>query len=210
MIPKLPPCYDNDVAAQRLDWVISARKASAGEQVAGALKLSSLSSRFSVVDGRNAYAKVLVGLADPSVESVLEITGVVVDQEMPPFYEKPRCNNGRARFLKQVLVICGLKDVGFDDSMFVIERIRQFFERSVDGSVAPCEQSFDQLGTTITLAQRMFSHRKDVDESAIVPFEKDVDPRGHLARLATGHLVHTTDNQVKYWKYVSDEGCPYR
>lgn len=53
-------------------------------------------------------------------------------------------------------------------------------------------------GRGIALSNRYFTRQLDAPGAKAIPFSKDVDPKGILARRQGEHLVHIEDNEVDY------------
>ena len=64
------------------------------------------------------------------------------------------------------------------------------------------------LAGTIKVAKQFFTPLKDAGpKPGSVPFEKGVDPQGHLAAIASdGEHIHMDDNTVYYCKHLRDAG----
>ncbi|KAI5891525.1 uncharacterized protein SCHCODRAFT_02506106 [Schizophyllum commune H4-8] len=194
---KFPRCYDFDAAEDRLEWLTSSRKAIAADSTLGAF----LQTRVAVVDYQNGRARIASDILS-STELVLEVSGVVLDTDLPPVQRQ--LSENKARFVRQGLTIAGFDTDAFTDAVRDVESIRQLFERSVGGSVQKSDQIGTDLGPALCASMRYFSHRKDVEGKDIIPFSKDIDPYNHLQALTSDTFVHSRQNVVQYFEYDTD------
>ncbi|KAL1756219.1 hypothetical protein FB107DRAFT_290202 [Schizophyllum commune] len=218
MADKFPRCYDVEEAGERLMWIASSRAAIAPNLTLGTfLEVShsleplrsaltarqdkAISSRVAVRTASNGRVRVAVDI-ELDTELVLEVSGVVVNADLPPVTERQHEN--RARFLRQGLNLTGFHQKPFDAAIKSIERIRLFFDRSVGGGVQASDHITTNAGAGISASSRYFSHKNDVDPKDVVAFDADVDPKGYLAALASSTFLHTKDNVVSYFQYETD------
>ncbi|KAL1725109.1 hypothetical protein EV714DRAFT_288116 [Schizophyllum commune] len=194
---KFPRCYDFDAAEDRLEWLTSSRTAIAADSTLG----SFLQSRVAIVDYQNGRARIASDIRS-STELVVEISGVVLDTDLPPVRRK--LSENKARFARQGLTIGGFDTEEFTAAIRDIESIRQLFERNVGGSVQKSDQVGTSLGPALCASMRYFSHRKDVEAKDVVPFSKEVDPYNHLQAISSDTFVHSRQNVVHYVEYDTD------
>ncbi|KAL1693250.1 hypothetical protein GGG16DRAFT_49536 [Schizophyllum commune] len=215
---KFPRCYDFDAATERLDWLITSRLTTAPECTLGSFlqvrhrqrrtrptyttsQGETLQSKVSVAEYQNGRSRIAIDTESAS-ELVLEVSGVVLDTDLPPVTNKLPPN--KARFARQAITIGAFKMEAFDDALRDIDSIRQLFERSVGGSVQRSDQVGTDLGPALCTSLRYFSHKNDIDLQDIIPFSKEVDPLKYLQALGTETLVHTRSNVVHFYEYDTD------
>lgn len=171
---------------------------------------------MSVAEYQNGRSRIAIDTESAS-ELVLEVSGVVLDTDLPPVTNKlpyvvssssstlltPFSPN-KARFARQAITIGAFKMEAFDDALRDIDSIRQLFERSVGGSVQRSDQVGTDLGPALCTSLRYFSHKNDIDLQDIIPFSKEVDPLKYLQALGTDTLVHTRSNVVHFYEYDTD------
>ncbi|KAI5885726.1 uncharacterized protein SCHCODRAFT_02673438 [Schizophyllum commune H4-8] len=219
MTDKFPRCYDVEEAGERLMWITSSRASIAPKLTLGTflevsvdrtelwgpaltvLQDTAIASRVAVRPAQNGRVRVAVDLLNDA-KLILEVSGVVVDEDLPPVTERQHKN--RARFLRQGLNLAGFHQKPFDTAIKAIERIRLFFDRSVGGGVQAADHITTNVGPGISGSSRYFSHKNDVDSKDVVPFDTEVDPKGYLAALASSTFLHTKDNVVSYVQYETD------
>ena len=52
------------------------------------------------------------------------------------------------------------------------------------------------------MANRYFQDKQHVQAEEIIEFSKEIDPRGLLKKAGSGQYVHTSENEVKYFKKI--------
>lgn len=106
--------------------------------------------------------------------------------------------------IRQELVIYGLDTPTFSQSIANISKIRFFFDREFGENILEdtLENQGNKPASAIEMSNRLFTPIKDAGQHPEhVPFEKGVDPKGHLMLLLSeGELVHTEENSVYYYK----------
>ena len=57
------------------------------------------------------------------------------------------------------------------------------------------------------MANQYFQDKRHVQAEGIIEFSKEIDSRGILKKAGSGQYVHTSENEVKYFKkmVVEDE-----
>jgi hypothetical protein len=72
-------------------------------------------------------------------------------------------------------------------------------------NLRPWSPAVDEHGHFVLEAMnRYFTHHKAAGEQTSVPLNKQIDPRGVLAKIGLQEdLVHLTDNQVLYFEKTS-------
>lgn len=114
--------------------------------------------------------------------------------------EKP--NSGR--FLRQSLTLCGLKVPLFQKTADAVLEIHALLARSVDqDEMENCSMvSFDDDGEPLLhMSSRYLTPKRESNGMVIMPIPANVDPQGHLARVAGNSFVYTDDNHVRYFEH---------
>ena len=118
------------------------------------------------------------------------------------------CQNYRVTYndIRQELIICGLDTPTFKQALENFRKISYLFDREFgegildDGHILKNQDGGS--ASAIEVSNRLFTPIKDAgDKPNRAPFEKGVDPKGHLASmLSGGKLVHTEENTMYYYK----------
>ena len=116
-----------------------------------------------------------------------------------------RIASERRRFLRQGITLTGANSTVFDEVINAIISVYSGFSRHMpDNSLLPWTPSDLHQQNGIDVSNRYFEPRHLVDPQTIMPLSVDVDPHGVLQQLQSSDLVHTTENNVKYYEHIKN------
>ncbi|TFK64426.1 hypothetical protein BDN72DRAFT_774634, partial [Pluteus cervinus] len=145
---------------------------------------------------------------DETEEAVFSIHGIIVGKELPPVLDLPSMGKKSLPFLRQWVTLSGLSSVNFetavDRAQDVYQKYRRFFP---EDQLLPWTDMNCTIteGRTLTFSNRYFTRRNEAPTLRALPFTNEVDPKHLLTQLVTGHLFHSADNEVSYYKRYQDE-----
>ncbi|TFK61187.1 hypothetical protein BDN72DRAFT_904311 [Pluteus cervinus] len=128
--------------------------------------------------------------------------------ELPPVTELPRMGARSHPFLRQSVTLTGLStdvfEAAVDRSQEVYNKFQRFFPENqlLPWGAMNCTITD---GRTLTFSNRYFTRRQEAPTIRAIPFTYDVDPKRLLTQLVTGHLFHSSDNEVSYYTRYKDE-----
>ncbi|TFK59403.1 hypothetical protein BDN72DRAFT_735144, partial [Pluteus cervinus] len=129
-------------------------------------------------------------------EVVFTIPGVVKAKALPPILFNPPPRN-KCQFLQQNITLTGLGTSSFQESKTALNEMHAVFSRQFpEGRVS----FWNAGGPDIILSNRLFTSVMEAGQLESVPFGENVDPKGILADMLGGALIHTEDNQVRYYQ----------
>ncbi|TRM55917.1 hypothetical protein BD626DRAFT_541730 [Schizophyllum amplum] len=200
-----PKSYDIDAAKERLEWVSKSRNLTAPDDTLGVMfTRSAAHARVQVVGADRGRSRVAVEECDGVSELVVEITGVVLNSDLPPIEDRIPTGRDKARYIRQSIKLTGLDSPHFANALQDVKAVRDVFVRSVTGNVQAADNLSEEDEGSIDISNRYFSSGRDVDQTQAIPFSTNVDPCGYLAALSSPAFVHTSDNEVAYVMYVQD------
>ncbi|TFK59185.1 hypothetical protein BDN72DRAFT_906086 [Pluteus cervinus] len=166
---------------------------------------------FSVVEISEPRCWRLTRILDngESEEAVFSLHGIVVGKDLPPVTELQKMATRSHPFLRQSVTLSGLDSTKFETAVDRIHDIynkyRRFFP---ENQLLPWNDLHCTIttGRTLTFSNRYFTRRNEAPTLRAIPFTEEVDPKGLLTKLITGHLFHCSDNEVSYYtRYKDDE-----
>uniref|UniRef100_D8QI26 Uncharacterized protein n=1 Tax=Schizophyllum commune (strain H4-8 / FGSC 9210) TaxID=578458 RepID=D8QI26_SCHCM len=155
--------------------------------------------------------KFATDLANEGAEMQYEVTGVLWAKDLPP-PSTVRINYGSRpdsttlRFMKQSVTLVAMQSHVFEEGAKELERLRNFFARTVGVNVAIFNAAKTLHGSTMDIATRMFTSSKDAPEEEHISLSADIDPDGVLRLLLESEpgFVHCMDNHVDYLRVASE------
>ncbi|TFK58622.1 hypothetical protein BDN72DRAFT_906570 [Pluteus cervinus] len=166
---------------------------------------------FNVVEIPEPHCWRLIRILDngESEEAVFSLHGIVIGKDLPPVTELQKMAPRSHPFLQQAITLSGLDSAKFETAIDrthdIYNKYRRFFP---DNQLLPWNDLHCTItpGRTLTFSNRYFTRRKEAPTMRAIPFAVEVDPKGLLSQLITGHLFHSIDNQVSYYtRYKDDE-----
>lgn len=112
-----------------------------------------------------------------------------------------------------MVTLTGLGTETFENSLDAIAKIltvlgRQFPEGKLIAWQPPaCSMS---AGHNLVLTNRYFTKQSEAANMTSTLFPSNVDPKQILSRMTGSQLIHTEENQVKYYTRYGDLGGPYK
>ncbi|KAK7020586.1 hypothetical protein VNI00_017715 [Paramarasmius palmivorus] len=137
---------------------------------------------------------------DDSIEEevVFTVHGIVFQCDLPPIVQSYGKSTS-PRHLQQKVVITGLGTPTFTKALNGLARIDSLLRLNIRDT--PKELATDLGGyPTLTIANRFFTSKKIAKEEEHVGFTDDIDPKGILEAFRGDTLVHTTENEVFYYR----------
>ncbi|TFK59464.1 hypothetical protein BDN72DRAFT_780707, partial [Pluteus cervinus] len=107
----------------------------------------------------------------------------------------------------------GLGTATFEESLTAIAQMHTVFSRYFpEGHICPWQPPLTSMTNTrgLLLSNRHFTRRTEGTQMEAIPFPTSVDPKGILANFVTPSLIHTEENEVKYFIRVSDMARNYQ
>ncbi|TFK59689.1 hypothetical protein BDN72DRAFT_780405, partial [Pluteus cervinus] len=137
-------------------------------------------------------------------EIVFTIPGVIKAKALPPILFNPPT---KCQFLQQNVTLTGLATSSFQQSKTALIGMHAVLSRQFpEGRVA----FWNAAGPDIILSNRLFTNVLEAGELESVPFAENIDPKGILADMLGGSLIHTKENQVEYYQRYADLGRNYK
>ncbi|KAI0037821.1 hypothetical protein FA95DRAFT_1470331, partial [Auriscalpium vulgare] len=138
-------------------------------------------------------------------EAVFEVQGVLIDFDLPPVTDKNQLMPKPA-WAKQSVKICGLGSQVFDLSIRGIRTLeRKIASLYKVGALQEWSPSVIGEWPSLDFATRYVTPHAFAKGQHAVPFSKDVDPQGILAKTTSSVGVHLEDNHVLYYEAQHDE-----
>ncbi|TFK59782.1 hypothetical protein BDN72DRAFT_864879 [Pluteus cervinus] len=145
----------------------------------------------------------LVNRTHAGEEVVFTLQGVVEAKTLPPILDNSKVPRNKAQFLHQSITLNGLGTPTFNESLDALRAMYPMFCRQFpEGRLTATFMS----GTNLTFSNRFFTKRSEAGQLGSVPFERSVDPKNVLAQMLNSTLIHTEENQVKYYIRQHDMG----
>lgn len=112
-----------------------------------------------------------------------------------------RGSKNKVRFLWQGVSLTAFGEESMDCVFEKIAEIHGLFQRSFGDRLQDCSvfSSFKNY-PALDMSNRYFTAREDAHIDDVCDLGQDVDPQGHLARLAGSAFIHTEDNKVHYYE----------
>ncbi|KAF8141119.1 hypothetical protein EV363DRAFT_1464591 [Boletus edulis] len=123
-------------------------------------------------------------------EAVLTVQGYILKKDLPPIVSVPRKANA-ARYLRQAVTLAGLGTSTFENAIETVRGAHTHLARNY---------SAGRGRMSLELSNRYLTSRHRQSTSPIVAFQRGVDPKNFLSRLASDQYDHLEENQVMYYK----------
>ncbi|KAI5892453.1 uncharacterized protein SCHCODRAFT_02667912 [Schizophyllum commune H4-8] len=207
----VPVNYDFGKAAAIVAAVAARRSNVEGHHVLGVYKKDCDLHDVMDVASNGNNLKFATDLANEGAEMQYEVTGVLWAKDLPP-PSTVRINYGSRpdsttlRFMKQSVTLVAMQSHVFEEGAKELERLRNFFARTVGVNVAIFNAAKTLHGSTMDIATRMFTSSKDAPEEEHISLSADIDPDGVLRLLLESEpgFVHCMDNHVDYLRVASE------
>ena len=110
-------------------------------------------------------------------------------------------SKNKVQFLQQGISLTAFGEENMERMLEKIAEIHGLFQRSFGDRLQDCSviSSFKSY-PVLDMSNRYFTAREDAHMDEVCDLGQDIDPQGHLARLAGSAFVHTEDNKVHYYK----------
>ena len=117
-----------------------------------------------------------------------------------------RSDSTTLRYMKQSVTLVAMQSLVFEQGTKELERLRNFFARTVGVNVAIFQAAKTVHGSTMDISTRMFTASKDAPEEEHISLSADIDPDGVLKLLLESEpgFVHCMDNHVDYLRVSGD------
>ncbi|TFK72349.1 hypothetical protein BDN72DRAFT_763485 [Pluteus cervinus] len=140
-------------------------------------------------------------------EIIFNLQGVIEHKVLPPILDARKVSN--PHLFSQSLRLVGLGTATFNDSVNAAMQMfnvfsRQFPDKRVIVWEPPASSWTSNLG--LSMSNRYFTRAKEAGHMPSVPFPADVDPKGVLNAILDDELIHTEENDVKYYTRHTDLG----
>ncbi|TFK60399.1 hypothetical protein BDN72DRAFT_722105, partial [Pluteus cervinus] len=136
-------------------------------------------------------------------EIVFTLQGLIQDKNLPD----RKINPGKAHLLQQAVTLTGLGTETFESSMDALCKMHTIFSRQFpEGKLAPWQPvaSAWTTGRGLVLTNRYFTRRSEANTMPSIPFSEGIDPRGILKKMLNNKMIHTEENEVKYYTRYAD------
>ncbi|KAF8416928.1 hypothetical protein L210DRAFT_3581592 [Boletus edulis BED1] len=138
------------------------------------------------------------------MEAVLTVQGYILKKDLPPILSVPRKMNA-ARYLRQAVTLAGLGTSIFESAIETVRGAHTHLARNYSaGRVTPWNPERFRGQDILEISNRYLTSRYRQSPSPVVAFQRGVDPKNILARLASDQYDHLEENQVMYYK-LNDE-----
>ncbi|KAK7049468.1 hypothetical protein VNI00_005499 [Paramarasmius palmivorus] len=131
-------------------------------------------------------------------EIVFTVHGIVFHCDLPPI-TRPFAKSTSPRHLQQKIVITGLGTPTFNKAVDGLTRIDSLLRLNIREGPKSLATNIGGY-PTLAIANRYFTSKKIANEDEHVPFTQDVDPKGILDAFRGDTLVHTSENEVWYYR----------
>ncbi|KAL1698722.1 hypothetical protein EV121DRAFT_217693 [Schizophyllum commune] len=207
----VPLNYDFARAASMVAAVAARRSNVEGHHVLGVYKKDCDLHDVMDVAANGNNLKFATDLANESAEMQFEVTGVLWGKDLPPpsigttNYDS-RSDSTILRYMKQSVTLVAMQSLVFEQGTKELERLRNFFARTVGVNVAIFQAAKTVHGSTMDISTRMFTASKDAPEEEHISLSADIDPDGVLKLLLESEpgFVHCMDNHVDYLRVSGD------
>ncbi|KAJ7132000.1 hypothetical protein C8R46DRAFT_1235775 [Mycena filopes] len=142
-------------------------------------------------------------------EVVFRIEGILASVDLVA--TSNMCEPKKAANLSQRIRLIGLNSAEFNDAIRQTKVIQGFFERHFGSQVSTWNVG-DELGDPfINISANYFTRANTEGTAVSIELGDGVDPFGILRKFKTSGLIHTDDNQVKYFRKIieADESVQY-
>ncbi|KAF4571728.1 hypothetical protein EYR36_009073 [Pleurotus pulmonarius] len=151
-----------------------------------------LADKLSIVNqGKLATLVNNAGTSDIEEASV-GLQGIVCQVSLPPFAEHMGHSLRKLGQLRQGICITGLASPNFEAMLNNLRHTHSLFSRFTPGGRL-------RAYPTISAGNRFFTPTRLATGLQSVLISKEVDPHGLLKGADSKHLIHTDDNEVKYY-----------
>lgn len=107
--------------------------------------------------------------------------------------------------MSQQITISGIGCAVFEKAINNLKQIETMYERYFNkGAINSFRTPNSNVGSQLILSNRYFSSLNEEPDAESIPFGPGVDPLGQLEKIMQGHLVHTSNNRVYYFKKIRD------
>lgn len=102
----------------------------------------------------------------------------------------------------------GLDTPAFQRSCKNLLAVQDYISRAIseDVTMIPWQPQIYKEGIAIRASNRYFTNKKSAREEPSVPFNDSTDPSNLFRSLDLEEFVHTKENQVDYYRCVTDDG----
>ena len=120
-------------------------------------------------------------------------------------------NSPKVAHLTQTVHLSSLGSPAFKSVTNRFINIHKLFSRQFpEGTMQPPAPSWFMHYPKIEASTRYFMSRKSCPSGVSALLSKDIDPHGTLTALMGSDLYHGIDNQVQYFKMISQGDCERR
>ncbi|TFK57877.1 hypothetical protein BDN72DRAFT_730887, partial [Pluteus cervinus] len=141
------------------------------------------------------------------------LQGLIQDKNLPPLIGDRKINPGKAHLLQQAITLTGLGTETFESSIDALCKMHTIFSRQFpEGKLAPWQPvaSAWTTGRGLVLTNRYFTRRSEANTMPSVPFSEGIDPRGILKKMLNSRIIHTEENEVRYYTRYADMGNNFK
>ncbi|KAF8229314.1 hypothetical protein L208DRAFT_1287270 [Tricholoma matsutake] len=140
-------------------------------------------------------------------EAVFSVQGIIMSKDLPPIYDKPRIPVHRFKYLRQNVVLTGLRSATFSSALDAAQAIYRYFDQQFPKGLLDSWSSVQSGSSGIDsmdLSNHFLTLLKDTRGLESIPFHKGFDLHSILCELAKGDHIHTEDNYVEYFSMRKD------
>ena len=116
--------------------------------------------------------------------------------------------SGKPLYAKQSVAVTGFNSDSFAKAVSEYEKIYNLFDRcfpidTLDKWVPSMMGATDY--PVFEVSNRYFTKKAALSQDVVLELGQDIDPKGILKKIAGTDFVHTTENEVKYFKLTKDK-----
>ncbi|KAJ7271547.1 hypothetical protein C8J57DRAFT_1226136 [Mycena rebaudengoi] len=202
---KLDRFFDTKAAVQVLEDAIKESSSLLREDDDHALQhLKDINVEHLTVQSTGAKKKTWCLGPNAAEELVIRMQGIVSKLDLQPGSAK-RFDVKSAVNLSQSLEIVGMGGPAFEQCINSTKSIHQFYEQNFVGvNMSKWDVKDATYGSRLKFSTRFFTSNHEDPTVVAVPFGPGVDLLGALTKFEGTHLVHGSDNVVRYYRKSVD------
>ncbi|TFK62065.1 hypothetical protein BDN72DRAFT_777568, partial [Pluteus cervinus] len=139
-------------------------------------------------------------------EVMFTVQGVIEAKDLPPIFKSSKPKE-KPYLLNQNITLTGLGTATFEQSLSALREMHPVISRQFPEGRVTC--SF-LSGTSLTFSNRFFTKRSEGGQMISIPFSPNVDPKNVLTHMLNPLMIHTEENEVKYFVRQSDLGRNFK
>ena len=116
-----------------------------------------------------------------------------------------RTSPARYKFLRQGVSITGMSSPTFEKAVGAVHEFYGKFDRHFpQGQLEDWSQATYKDHSALDISNRYLTPKRDAPTAESIPFSKVVDPHGILEEMAKTGYIHSEENEVHYYRCLTD------